>query len=332
MRQKLNIGNLNLYYASEVELTTSRSDPVDVLKIKLPKNKGVTKEDIKLGMEVVWKAGYYQYSKDGIEEFKGKVVEVSPRVPLEIIAKDSMYECQKNVIKKNFSNTLISTFLSSIIPSGIESKIQDDIKSTKITLLTNKKTARWALWQMRDKYKVDSFFRFGKLIVQNPTKLKEPADVKTFRAGYNIIDDKLNSRMERPIKVVLYSYDPNTGQLNKGEYGSAKEEKVFTIDGISAKEIKKRAENIYMEIAGPGMTGSFVTFGYPSVQHSEIIRIEDLDEPERTKSVFVEKVVKTFDAVNATYRQEIFPGIIDFRKDANKKLPSKKLQKEVRRQ
>lgn len=331
MRQTLKIGKLNLQFASEVVLSTSRNDPVDVLTIKLPKNRGVKKEDIKIDDEVVWKAGYYNYSKDGFEEFKGKVTEVSPRIPLEIVAKDRMYDCQRNTIKKNFNKTSLDTFLKAILPSGIDTDIQIDIKNTKISLQTNQKTARWALWQLRIKYKIDSFFRSGKLVVQNPTLLKEPDKVKTFRIDYNIIEDKLNSRLEKPIKVVLYSYDPDTGKINKGSYGSASEEKVFHIDGIKSKDIKKRAEQIYMEIAGPGMTGSFVTFGHPSVQHSEIIRIEDLVEVERTKSVFVEKVVKTFSATNATYRQEIFPGIIDFRKDANKKMPSRKLKKAVHR-
>ena len=68
MRQKLTIGKMNLHFASEVVLSTSRNDPVDVLKIKLPKNKGVKKEDIKIDDEVVWKAGYYRYSKEGFRK------------------------------------------------------------------------------------------------------------------------------------------------------------------------------------------------------------------------------------------------------------------------
>jgi hypothetical protein len=93
-------------------------------------------------------------------------------------------------------------------------------------------------------------------------------------------------------KKKLYS-GGKTGKVNEDSFGNTlnsqgqeNELKVLIIDGIKKADIKKKAEAIYMEIAGPGLTGSFKTFGAPSIQHSDIIFFEDFENPARTRNVF----------------------------------------------
>ncbi|EKO53348.1 hypothetical protein LEP1GSC131_1055 [Leptospira kirschneri str. 200802841] len=154
------------------------------------------------------------------------------------------------------------------------------------------------------------------MIVQNPTRISPPAKKKVFQIGHNVIKDNLSTRESRPVKVKLRSYNIDTGRMQEATYTeSGGEELIFDLDGISFSELKKRAEEIYHEIAGTGLVGEFETFGAPSVQHSEIITFKDPDDKLRSKDIFVDKVVKTWSAKNATFRQVIHPAVVKF-KDA----------------
>ncbi len=199
------------------------------------------------------------------------------------------------------------------------------IGAKKISSLCHRKSIRWFLTDLK-RYGYFAFFRNNKLHCISPTEYDE-ADYKApsdFKIGFNIIEDKLINRIEGDVQVIVQSYNDKTGKVIEAKYpdknkGQTKE---YQIDGLSQSEALKRAKDLFKEIAGYGMRGSFSTFGFPNVYHSEIINIIDPFNTERNKQVFVGKVVKTFNAERAQYRQEIFPEIIDF--TANKKKKKKR--------
>ncbi|MDI7219501.1 late control protein [Leptospira santarosai] len=316
MRQRLLIGGKILHKISEAELVSGRKEPHSQLTIKLPKMKGYDSKAFKKGDLVRWWAWYEGY-KESLE-FEGKVVSISPKMPLEIVCRDGMYDLQLKTVNFNIDKMTIPLIVNRCISAeNVIPKIDPTVASMRLSydILTAGKRAAFVLHRLK-KYGIDAFFRNSFLIVQNPTRISAPKEKKIFQLGHNVIKDNLSTRENRPIKVKLRSYNIDTGRMQEATYTErGGEELVFDLDGISYSELKKRAKEIYHEIAGTGLVGDFETFGAPSVQHSEIITFKDPDDKDRSKDIFVDKVVKTWSAKNATFRQIIHPAVVKF-KDA----------------
>ncbi|WP_061230728.1 hypothetical protein [Leptospira weilii] len=314
MRQRLQIGKIVLHKIIEAELISGRKEPHSQLTIKLPKIKGFDKDSIKKNDIVQWWTWYEGYPET--LEFEGKVVSISPKMPLEIVCRDGMYDLQLKTVNFHINKMTVSSLVNRCVGGEVISKIDPAIASELVgdDLAAGRRVA-FVLRRLA-KQGIDAFFRRGVLIVQNPTRISPPAKKKVFQLGHNVIKDNLSTRESRPIQVKLRSYNIDTGKMQEATYTeNGGEELIFDLDGISFSELKKRAEEIYHEIAGTGLVGEFETFGVPSVQHSEIITFKDPDDKARSKDVFVDKVIKTWSAKNATFRQIIHPAVVKF-KDA----------------
>lgn len=317
--QELEIGDRTFHKILSAELSSSRETNSDTLTVQFPKWSGFTKSKLEKGLPVKWRAGY---SKSGLfSEFQGTLTDISLKEPLKIVCRDEMYNLQSSTLKKNLNGNL-PVIANEIFP---DFEIQEGL-SLKVNIQSANRSKAWALRQLQTNG-IDAFFRAGKLILQNPAFLSVKDDIKTFEVGFNVIDEDLSLRMNRPVKIKLKSYDAAQGKYNYAEYGDSKmdgvEEKVIEVDGIPEKDMKKRAEQIFVEIAGPGLRGSFTTFGHPSVKHSEIIWFRDPKNPDKNKAVFVTKVDKTFDFAQASFRQKIYLDIILFKLNGFKELPDK---------
>ncbi len=314
MKQRLLIGGKILHKISEAELVSGRKEPHSQLTIKLPKMKGYDNKAFKKGDLVQWWAWYEGY-KESLE-FEGKVVSISPKMPLEIVCRDGMYDLQLQTVNFHINKMTVGSLVNRSTRGEVICKIDPAIANELVgdDLAAGRRVA-FVLRRLA-KQGIDSFFRRGVLIVQNPTRISAPKEKKIFQLGHNVIKDNLSTRENRPIKVKLRSYNIDTGRIQEAtftEHGG--EELVFDLDGISYSELKKRAKEIYHEIAGTGLVGDFETFGAPSVQHSEIITFKDPNDKDRSKNIFVDKVVKTWSAKNATFRQVIHTAVVKF-KDA----------------
>ncbi|TQE79031.1 late control protein [Leptospira noguchii] len=314
MRQRLQIGKIVIHKIIEAELVSGRREPHSQLTIRLPKIKGFNRDLIKKGDIVQWWAWYEGYKE--FLEFEGKIVSISPKMPLEIVCRDGMYDLQLKTVNFHINKMTVSSLVNRCVGGEVISKIDPAISNQLVgdDLAAGRRVA-FVLRRLA-KQGIDSFFRRGILIVQNPTRISASAEKKVFQIGHNVIKDNLSTRESRPIKVKLRSYNIDTGRMQEATYTeSGGEELIFDLDGISLSELKKRAKEIYHEIAGTGLVGEFETFGAPSVQHSEIITFKDPDDKLRSKDIFVDKVVKTWSAKNATFRQVIHPAVVKF-KDA----------------
>lgn len=321
--QELEIGDRTFHKIESAELVSSRESNSDTLTVQFPKWSGFTKNKLEKGVPVKWKAGY---SKSGlVTEFSGMLTDISLQTPMKIICRDEMYNLQSATLKKNLSGKL-DVIAKEFFP---EIEIQEELTAT-VNIASYNRSKAWALRQLQN-LGIDSFFRSEKLIFQKPALLAVTDKIKIFEVGFNVIEDDLSLRMNRPVKVVLQSYDPKDGKYNRAEYpptannlnDRSVEEKLIEVDGISAKDIKKRAEEIFVEIAGPGLKGSFTTFGYPSVKHSEIVWFRDPKNADKNKASFVTKVEKTFNYAQASFRQKIHLDIVQFNLNAFKELPEK---------
>ncbi|MBE7413347.1 MAG: hypothetical protein HS129_15020 [Leptospiraceae bacterium] len=331
--QELKIGEFKIPIVREVILETSREIPTDTLVVKLPKYKNLKKDDIKPDDKVTWKAGYTQYGL--FPEFSGYVREVSPTIPFEIKCVDPMHYCQLQTMKRNYNNHPLAGFLQDCLHSKIKKDItlKIDPEAPKTISINNcaNKSGRFALWELSAKYGLDVFFRDWKLCVQKAfvkrnaftqekdkkvTKSKAASgtesgsskDIPVFQFKYNIIEDSLIPRLKKDFIIIVRGENPKTGTQYSGQFGIKGEKKYYEIDGLDKKQATSRAKELFAEQCGSGFNGKFTTFGFPSVQHSQIIEILDLEDTSRSAKTFVNKIIKNFDGGNAKYRQEIFPG------------------------
>lgn len=314
MKQRLHVGFLTFYKILRAELHTARSLPSDELRIKLPKFKNFSKDMIQKGDSVQWYAWY-----DGtmgsmeVKEFEGEVVDITHKDPFEIICRDKMFDFQFKKLSSNLQNMPVASYVRRAVP-GVIAEIHPSIAMKRVSHLTAGKSVEWALRRLK-KNNIDAFFRNGNLIVQDPSQVSPTLFPKKFKIGHNVITDNLSTREERKIKVKLRGYNPETGRLisvTHPQIGLG-EEVLVDVDGnFRMNDLREQAKVVYHEIAGEGLVGDFETFGAPSVMHSDIIGFEDPDDRKRSKSVFVDKVVKIWSAEDASYRQIIYPAVVLF--------------------
>jgi hypothetical protein len=179
---------------------------------------------------------------------------------------------------------------------------------------------------------IDTYFHGRKLKIKDPNDLNYSVKQPIFAEGQNVIQSNLTPRAAKHIQVIARWYNPRTGDYTVGPpypaQGSLPYRRasiLFTGDETGKPVIQtydvegdesnlptldslyKTAERIYTSIAGDGLVGKFLTFGYPHTHRGDIIVFIGRDL-EMQKAVVVDKVVKTYDAENAKFRQEIIPG------------------------
>lgn len=316
MDQRLEIGSIRFPAVRKVTLDTSRDTPSDKCTIELPRYKNLKKDDIKIGQKVVWLAGYKQHGL--INEFSGSVEEVTFAEPITVVARDEMYRLSLQYVQKNFYETPLGQFLDEVAP-GVERDVR--VNPFNVTVRAFGKTARYALWELRRLYGMDVFIQGGALVVESqsdkrgfitvPTFIKPAArsgDQKRKKSGITgyVISDEVTMRPPRNLKITVRSEDIQSGIIASASYGSGPE-KVVTIDGLSGGRIYDRAKEIWEEHRDR-FDGTFTTFGWPSVQHSQMIEFLDEDGPERSGKCWVDRVQKVFEPGNASYRQTVYPA------------------------
>lgn len=212
------------------------------------------------------------------------------------------------------------------IKSDISIVVRDaDIKRT-VDIRCSKKSARYALSELKKTHGVDVFFHDWKLVVQKAFKhpnltfaskgnQSKPQKQKTseskekfpiFRFTWNIIEDDLTPQESKPFQIIVRGENPKTGQTYRGVHGEG-EARYYEIDGLDSEGAEKRAKEIFDDKCGSGFKGKFISFGYPSITHSQIVDIQDPEDSSRSAKAFVDRVIKKFNTKG--YRQEIYPGL-----------------------
>ncbi|EMM93615.1 Uncharacterized protein AMR50_3433 [Leptospira interrogans] len=163
LNQELEISNIKFPAITEAVLESSREIPTDILTIKLPKYKNLKKDSIVKFSKVTWKAGYFQYGL--LNEFNGYILEISPKVPLELKCVDPFFFCQRKMMTQDYHQKPLMVFLNDCIHPQIKSDISiivrdSDIKQT-VDIRCAKKSARYALYELKKLMVWTFFFTIG---------------------------------------------------------------------------------------------------------------------------------------------------------------------------
>lgn len=334
MKQELSVNLETITRVEKVELESSREIPSSSLKVRIQTRNNEDAYDLKQGDSVIWKAGYKKKGDlliELTEEFRGVITEITPSRPLEFIARDNMFFLSLKKMNKNLPALPIGAYAQRLLSESEVSaivKVDPSVASKIVSENIVGHSARYALWKLRDpKYGCDVYFKGNFLYIENQYDKKEKEPDAMFAFNHTIISSSLAGRgfksdfgkkktsqasmikrLGDDLLVEIVSEDTKTGLVRTAKHGKGTNKKIYYIDNLSANDISKKAKEIFEELTGEGFTGNFVTFGYPSVTANDVIHIEYPDNEQMSGNCIVEKVVKTYDAGNATYRQVIYPG------------------------
>jgi len=290
----MNIGIVQADFVHSLEVVSSWELLTDTATIKLPRKiKGVNgrtlKELVKADEAVIIDAGY-DGNLDRI--FEGAVLQVNPTIPFVIECQDPMKALKENNFTMAWKNATLAQVLDHIAPN-----IEKQLLDVELGKFQFERVSGARVLDALKKRGLYSFFRNGKLQVglqYNP----ETAKRHVFSFGHNIHKDgnnleffsKENIRLK--VKAISIGTDNKKTIVEIGD--ETGDQRTMHFYNLSATELKAAAERELDRLKYDGYRGSFKTFGQPTVQHGDIVKVIDPFYEDRAGEFWVDKVVRSY--------------------------------------
>lgn len=310
---EITIGKLTFTAATEINIRKSWKNFTDTATIKLPKAIYYYDENgnlkpvehigkfIKVGDKVEIKLGY---NRQLFTEFTGYVAR-SPRIdiPYEILCEDEMWQLKRKEISVSIQDATVKQIIQAAAP-GYELDCIDE----KYGNFSMKQTTAVKVFnELQEKAGIYTFFREGRLVcgkiyIDEKVSSKQPV----FEYCENIIDHNLQYIYPDEAKMKIYAKskkkDGNYIRVEVGEDGGDIEHWKFA-EGLSEKELKAKAEDRLKNLkTRGGYRGTITSFGWPRVEHGQVVQVVDKKYEERNTKNFVDEVEITLSA-NGGYRR-----------------------------
>jgi len=301
----ITIGKFEFDFVTEVQIKSSWKKLTDTAQIILPRNlkwkDRYLRDEIKKGDAVTIQFGYdFNY----VTEFIGYVTDLQNAVPVVIECEDAMWKLKQTNITKTFRSVTLRQLLSEILPKGT---VFETVDANLGPFRINKVSAAKVLEELRKQYGFVSFFRAGKLYVGFPYSIVKPQRHElTFEE--DIIKDQLNYKKKEDVKLMVRAVSMLPGGDSLEEEIGDKDGEVHSLHfyNLSRTQLKASATEESKRLRYEGWRGSFLTFGTPSIQHSDTLRLNSLEYPERRGDYLIDEVDIAFGTEG--YRQEVTLG------------------------
>jgi hypothetical protein len=309
LSSEVHIGNYVFKQINDVQIESSYETLTDVCTITIPRKLAFQGKTIFLDKDPIFKKGdpvvvNLGYGFDGKSEvFTGFITRIESGIPTKIICEDAAYKL-KETKPFNLSYPVLDmeTLLKDILPSGIKYILPGKIELGKARF--TKVTASQILKYLQDKFSINAWFRGSTLYVglnYFPELQKEHA----FGFQKNIISDSLEFVKADDIKISVKATSilPDNSKIEVTRGDAEGTERTIHFYNVSKSTLEERATKALTDFKFDGFTGSFTTFGQPSVQHGDIVNLTDFYYPEKSGK-YIAKSVKTSFGLSG-YRQEI---------------------------
>lgn len=257
---------------------------------------------IKVGDAVLIKGGY-----DGEfqEEFTGYVSKIKPTTPVEIYCEDEMWQQKQVTCEGSWKSITLEALLRNLFPTAT---IECPIVNLTNFRIGSGTTKAFALQKLKDEYLLSAYYR-GKTLYVGLPYLEKNRPERVFNFQKNALADKLEyvRKEDMRMKVRAVSILPNNTKIEK-EYGD-KDGNSVTLHfyNKTESELDSLANEQLNRMKYDGYKGPFRTLGgYPYVDHSDTLWLEDDNYPEREQGVFAD-LVKTLYGPEG-YHRYITPG------------------------
>ena len=297
---------------SEVEIETSWKMICSTAQVVLPRNikdfnQNKVKDWFKRGDKVeIYLC--YGLDEDLILEFSGYITQVSADYPITIKLEDEMWRLKQIPVNFSSKNEKLKSFVQKYVtdyPILIDAEVPLGAVNIK------NKTLGEVFKKFQEDLSLYSFIRNGKLVVAKP--YSDVTDkIPVFDLERNCVSNDLNylSKEERTVKVVAESVQnfAKTKKKLKFELGDPDPKTTInkTLSVTTLNDLQAEVRRIYDLYKKEGFDGSFTTFGTPSVQHGQKVKITSSLYNDREGVYYIDSIKKKFSRDG--YRQEIELG------------------------
>ena len=297
---------------SEVEIETSWKMICSTAQVVLPRNikdfnQNKVKDWFKRGDKVeIYLC--YGLDEDLILEFSGYITQVSADYPITIKLEDEMWRLKQIPVNFSSKNEKLKSFVQKYVT---DYPILIDAEVPLGAINIKNKTLGEVFKKFQEDLSLYPFIRNGKLVVAKP--YSDVSDkIPVFDLEKNCVSNDLNylSKEERTVKVIAESVQnfAKTKKKLKFELGDPDPKTTInkTLSVTTLNDLQAEVKRIYDLYKKEGFDGSFTTFGTPSVQHGQKVKITSSLYPDREGIYYSDSVKKTFNRDG--YRQEIELG------------------------
>lgn len=307
-----------------VEIESNRIQYTDTALITF--NEGFYKQNnkisdlIKKGDRITIEMGYHDTGL--IKEFDGYVSGIVPGTPVQLKCQDDMYLLKQQTLEtKVFKKTNLKELISYYYKGKTElndCEIGDWVVGTNSTLVD-------LFEELKQQLGILTYFQ-DKVLYCNAELIKEPEKTVIFNVNENVpingcsinVEEEENyslvvhgiSPQKNGTKIERYAYYEDV-QRTKIKITSSEPDGVMNlvnIHNITQDELDKlitqRLPKIYEGTTG----GEVMTFGFPSIKHSDRAQIIDVKNPSNEGLYDILGVVKTF-SMSDGYKQKAKIGL-----------------------
>ena len=297
---------------SEVEIESSWKMICSTAQVVLPRNikdfnQNKVKDWFKRGDKVeIYLC--YGLDEDLILEFSGYITQVSADYPITIKLEDEMWRLKQIPVNFSSKNEKLKSFVQKYVT---DYPILIDAEVPLGAINIKNKTLGEVFKKFQEDLSLYPFIRNGKLVVAKP--YSDVTDkIPVFDLERNCVSNDLNylSKEERTVKVIAESVQnfAKTKKKLKFELGDPDPKTTInkTLSVTTLNDLQAEVRRIYDLYKKEGFDGSFTTFGTPSVQHGQKVKITSSLYNDREGVYYIDSIKKKFSRDG--YRQEIELG------------------------
>ena len=297
---------------SEVEIESSWKMICSTAQVVLPRNikdfnQNKVKDWFKRGDKVeIYLC--YGLDEDLILEFSGYITQVSADYPITIKLEDEMWRLKQIPVNFSSKNEKLKSFVQKYVT---DYPIDIDAEAPLGAVNIKNKTLGEVFKKFQEDLSLYPFIRNGKLVVAKP--YSDVSDkIPVFDLEKNCVSNDLNylSKEERTVKVIAESVQnfAKTKKKLKFELGDPDPKTTInkTLSVTTLNDLQAEVRRIYDLYKKEGFDGSFTTFGTPSVQHGQKVKITSSLYNDREGIYYIDSIKKKFSRDG--YRQEIELG------------------------
>lgn len=284
----ITIGNYSFDFVHKVVVNTSWKNQTATASMMLPSNLKLDKDkilnQISTGDKVVIQTGY----KGRLNTiFIGYISDISPKVPIEILCEDEMYQLKKMTISKSGRNAKVVPLLKELFPNYEIDALDVELGNYRIDKLNGAQVLKL----LKDNFGLHSFFRERKLIVGRMHNA-ETANEVSFQLDYDIAEDNLVFKRKEDIKLKVEAISNNRdGSKTTVTVGDEDgEQRTLNFYQLSKSELQANAERDLEKLKYDGYRGNFTAFGEPFVRHGDIVELHKEEDSDKTGKYWVEEV------------------------------------------
>ena len=250
----------------------------------------------------------YGLDEDLILEFSGYITQVSADYPITIKLEDEMWRLKQIPVNFSSKNEKLKSFVQKYVT---DYPILIDAGAPLGAVNIKNKTLGEVFKKFQEDLSLYPFIRNGKLVVAKP--YSDVTDkIPVFDLEKNCVSNDLNylSKEERTVKVIAESVQnfAKTKKKLKFELGDPDPKTTInkTLSVTTLNDLQAEVRRIYDLYKKEGFDGSFTTFGTPSVQHGQKVKITSSLYNDREGIYYIDSIKKKFSRDG--YRQEIELG------------------------